>query len=247
MNLDNVSFSYPRNPERVVLKNCSLQIMQSEKIAIVGRNGAGKSTILKLLAKVYLPTSGSVSINDSNIENITQESWLNHLVYITQGAGVNDLQLKEALTGSSNPDMNRLIEASKLAGTHELIMGRKKGYDLQIRSHWERGGEDFSGGEYQRLALVSVFYRLLDEKVFVGFFDEPMSNCDNETRNRFYKAINSIPNKTIVAVAHDHHYLHYFERVVEIKDSCVYGDMRDPESIAAFEIRSSHRESVKID
>ena len=244
LSLRDVRFSYPRNIDRVVLENCNLTIYPSEKIAIVGRNGAGKSTILKLLSKVYLPNGGAVCVNDSNIADIRQESWLNHLVYITQGAEVNDLPLKEALTGSLNPDMNRLVEASKLAGTHELIMGRKRGYDLQIRSHWQRDGEDFSGGEYQRLALVSVFYRLLDEKVFIGFFDEPMSHCDNETRNRFYRAINSIPGKTIIAVAHDHHYLHYFERVIEIKDGHVYSDMNDTDSIREFEKRSKEMSKI---
>ncbi len=244
LSLSNVKFYYPRNPDRIILENCNLTINPGEKIAMVGKNGAGKSTILKLLAKVFVPVEGHVFINETSIEDITQESWLNHLVYITQGAGINDLPLKEALTGSSNPDMERLVQASKYAGTYNLIMKRKKGYDLSIRSHWEKDGEDFSGGEYQRLALTAVFYRLLDEKIFVGFFDEPMSNCDVETRNHFYKTINSIPGKTIVAVAHDHNYLHYFERVIEVKDGGVSKEMYDKISIGEYQQSFSTEEII---
>ncbi len=235
LSLKNVKFYYPRNPDRIILENCNLTINPGEKIAIVGKNGAGKTTILKLLAKIFAPVEGRVFINDTSVMDITQESLTNYLVYITQGAGVNDLPLKEALTGSLNPDMDRLVQASKYAGTYELIMGRKKGYDLSIRSHFEREGEDFSGGEYQRLSLTSVFYRLLDKKVFIAFFDEPMSHCDIETRNHFYRTINSISGKTIVAVAHDHNYLHYFERVIEIKDGSVASDMKDKVSIIEYQ------------
>ena len=236
LSMNNVCFSYP-NSERIILDNCNLKIFPEESVAIVGRNGAGKSTILRLLSKVYLPSEGTVCINDKNTIDITQESLLNHLVYISQGAEVADLPLKEALTGSSEPDMDRLVKAAKFAEAHDLIMSRKDGYSLQIRSHWAREGENFSGGEYQRLALVSAFYRLLDPNMFIVLFDEPMSNCDIETRDRFYRTITSIPGKTVIAVAHDHQYLHYFNRVVEIKDGGVSQDLRTPKEISEYEDR----------
>ena len=247
LRVENVEFYYPRKQERVVLKNCSLVIYPGEKIAIVGSNGSGKTTLLRLLSKVYLPVEGRICINETSIEDITQESWFNHMVCITQGAEVSSLPLKEALTGSVKPDMDRLIKSAKLAGSHEMIMGRESGYDLKIREFWEKDYEEFSGGQYQRLALTTMFYRLLDEKVFVGFFDEPMSHCDIETRENFYKAINSISNKTIVAVAHDHHYLHHFERVVEIKNGCVAKDLRDAQSIREYEENVSQHENVEMD
>ena len=157
LTLEHVTFSYPRNPDHIVLHNCNLVIRPEEKVAIVGQNGAGKSTILNLLAKVYLPNEGRVLINDFSIEEIKQDSWINHLVYIIQSSRINDLPLKEALAGSTNPDMDRLMQAAKLAGAHDLIVSREKKYDMQLRSHWEEEGEEFSKGEYQKLALVSAF------------------------------------------------------------------------------------------
>ena len=82
--------------------------------------------------------------------------------------------------------------------------------------------------------------------MFVGFFDEPMSHCDLETRQKFYKAITNMPGKTIVSVIHDHHYLHHFNRVVVIKDGSVFMDLRDAKSIQDYEQSLSEKENAVV-
>jgi ABC-type bacteriocin/lantibiotic exporter with double-glycine peptidase domain len=107
-------------------------------------------------------------------------------------------------------------------------------YQTQIGADWP-GGWEPSAGQWQRLKLTAAFYRLLESRVRIGLFDEPMSQCDMETRERFYRDLQSIVDKTIVVVAHDPAYLHFFKRVILIENGRVARDMRAPEEIAAYQ------------
>lgn len=237
MTLNDVSFVYPRT-ERLVLEHCSLEIRPGERIAILGRNGAGKTTLLKLLAKVYLPTEGHVLIGDCSIESVTQDSWLGHMLYVTQNSDLPEFPIWEALTGKPRDELNmeRLKRAATLSGAALFIENPHEspdGYDTQIGESWE-GGRGYSSGQLQKLKLAAAFYRLLDPAVKVVMFDEPMAHCDTETRTSFYSALQQTAGKTIVVVAHDPLYLNYFERVVVIDHGRVIQDLRCPRRIAEY-------------
>lgn len=248
ISLQNVSFAYPRQTNRLALRKCSLIIEPGEKVALVGKNGSGKTTIVRLMTKVYVPNEGEVRINDLSTREILQESWLDHVLYVTQDSQIWDFSIMEAVTGSNSDqvDMSRLLRSAKISGAEEFIKDLPLGFETQIGEDWP-GGVGFSSGQLQRLKLTAAFYRLLSPNVHIGLFDEPMAHCDTQTRERFYRSLNGVPGKTIIVVAHDPLYLHHFERVVVIDDGSVIHDLRGQQDIKRYreEIAMSLSEDLK--
>ncbi len=234
LRLDGVHFSYPSNPGTEILKGCTFSINKHEKVAIIGDNGAGKSTVLNLLAKVYTVQEGMVTIDSIPISDIAQDSLLSQMICCTQDSGLAILPISESLTASLNPDMTKLKRAASIAGADEFVEELPNGYSTRIGGDWD-DGKEFSPGERQRLKLTGSFYRIFDENVRIALFDEPMNHCDVKTRNRFYQLVTNFTDKTVVVVLHDHAYLHYFERVIEIQDGVVVNDMHNAESIRAYQ------------
>ncbi|HEY0908538.1 MAG TPA: ABC transporter ATP-binding protein [Candidatus Paceibacterota bacterium] len=226
-----VSFSYP-GQNRLALDRCSLSIASGEVVAFVGKNGAGKTTLLRMLIKVYLPNLGLVLVGRQSTSSITQESLLDRVMCVTQDATSLDVPLYELIAGCSRAyvDDSRLVRAARLAGSYDFIVRLEKGFDTQVGEDWP-GGVGFSSGEKQRIKLTAAFYRLLRDDVFAGFFDEPMSNCDSQTRSLFYQSLRSFAGKTIVVIAHDPLYLSHFDRVIEIDDGRVVGEYRGDEIV----------------
>ena len=234
---EGMHFVYPSNIETEVLSDCSLIIPGGQNIALVGENGAGKSTLIKLLSKFYLPTEGGLTIGEHAVETITQKSLLDALVCCTQDSALAELVIKESITGSLDPDMERLRLAASLSRADVFINKLEKGYDTRIGGRWN-GGKELSGGQMQRLKLAAVFYRLLEPRVKIGIFDEPMSHCDIQTKNSFYEAITSFAafsGKTIIVIVHDHVYLDRFDRVIEIQNSTIAQDLNYPMAIRDYQ------------
>lgn len=234
LELKDVSFAYP-GKDNLVLKECSLAVEPGEKVALVGRNGCGKTTILRLLTKTFTPTKGAVLVDGMRTKDILQDSLLGTILCVTQGSEVPNLKIAEALTGRdlTQVDYSRLHLACEMSGANEFIGRLPHGYATQIGSEWP-DGVGFSAGQTQRLKLAAAFYRLLDPEVRVALFDEPMSHCDSETKEQFYSAIQMVQGKTVIVVLHDPLYLNYFERVVEVREGCVQNDVRGRKAIEGF-------------
>ncbi|HUP80328.1 MAG TPA: ABC transporter ATP-binding protein, partial [Pirellula sp.] len=233
-----VSFQYP-SQKGFALRECSVDIPSGQKIALVGMNGSGKTTLARLLGKVFLPTSGTIYVDNQSIEGITQRSWINHALYLGQRFRPLELTVDYAITGSplEEADSKRFSLATSIAGTDEFISPLSGGYKSQIGEQWP-DGVGFSGGQIQRLALASALYRFLDPEVWIGIFDEPMSDCDIQTRERFYRSITSRTNgKTIIVIAHDPMYLHFFERVIVMDHGKVIKDLTG-EDIKSYQAES---------
>ncbi len=236
LELREVFFRYPRE-ENLVLKGCSISITPNEKVAIVGQNGSGKSTLLRLLSKIYLPDEGQVLVDGLSISRITQSSWFEQILFATQDTQLPRLTVEEVLTGGPprTADMNRLIQAAGHARAVEMITDEfPQQYEQQLGADWPDGKEP-STGQWQRLKITSAFYRLLEPAVRIGLFDEPMSQCDVETRERFYRELQGVSGKTIIVVAHDPVYLHYFQRVILMEHGCIVRDMCTREEIVAYQ------------
>ena len=231
--LRNVTFSYPSTKERI-LKDISFVIPAGQKVALVGHNGCGKSTILKLLSKTYLAGGGQVAVEDVPIENICQESWLNQIVYITQDCELPQFTIKEALSGEANPDMNLLRKVANVVGADQIILKKSAGYDLQIGAQW-KDGSAFSGGEYQRLKLTSAFYRIAKGGIKVVLFDEPMTGCDTQTDQLFYRSLVNLQEQTVIVVIHNPDYLHCFDRVIEMRDGKIAKDLTSRKDILEYQ------------
>ncbi len=242
--VQNISFAYPTVPDKQILNGCSLHIAAGEKIAIVGMNGGGKSTLLKLLTKFYAPTEGGILANGIPLESISQDSWLSTVLCSTQNGEIPEIPIVQAICGDDVPDWSRLQKAAGIARIDGFVSKLPMKYETRIGGGWNEGTQ-FSGGQLQRLKLAATMYGLLKPSVRIAMFDEPMSDCDAETKDSYYGYIRSLTDKTVIAVSHDHAYLHHFDRVIEIKDGIVHKDLSDPKSIAQYQNESLKRKSVE--
>jgi ATP-binding cassette, subfamily B, bacterial len=238
--VEDVSFAYPSTGVPVI-SDCSLIIRPGEKVALVGRNGSGKTTLQRLIAKTYVPTQGSIWIDGREIHSVRQQSWLNYVVVTIQDLKLPSMEIARALTGhvATDIDKDRMGTALVYSGADDVIIDLSNGIDTWIGEDWPNG-RGFSTGQLQRLALAGALYRFLDPKVFVGIFDEPMSNCDVETRARFYHSITQAPEfsrKTIIMSLHDPLYLQHFDRVLLLEDRKVAKDLRGHDEIVSYRER----------
>lgn len=194
VSIKNVNFSY--SPKVKLIQNLNLEVKKGQKIAIVGPTGCGKSTIINLLMRFYDVNSGSISISNSNIQNITRESLRNKYGMVLQETWLFNATIRENISyGNPNAPLEEVIEASKLAGLHDYIMKLPKGYDTEIIE----GGVNLSQGEKQLLCIARIF--LLKPPMLI--LDEATSNIDTRTEKRIQNAFDNImKGRTSFVVAH---------------------------------------------
>ena len=238
--VEDISFAYPSTGIPVI-SGCSLIIRPGEKVALVGRNGSGKTTLQRLIAKIYVPTRGSIWIDGHEIRRVRQQSWLNYVVVATQELKLASMEIARALTGhvATEIDKDRMGAALVFSGADDVVTELPGGINTWIGEDWPTG-RGFSTGQMQRLALAGAFYRFLDPKVLVGIFDEPMANCDVETRARFYRSISEAPEfsrKTVIMSLHDPLYLQHFDRVLLLEDGKVAKDLHGHDEIVSYRER----------
>ncbi len=236
IDIHSVSFHYPRTNTYAV-NNCNLYIPAGQTIAIVGENGSGKTTLVRLLAKVYPVVSGNIMFGTHNIMDVTQRSLLNHLQYMHQKFQAMELTIDYAIAGThfDQIDKTRLARVNDIINIDSFVQEKPNGYRSQIGEAWE-GGVGFSPGQIQRLVIAAFLYRFFDPAVYISIFDEAMSDCDIQTKHRFYHAITQQgPGKTIIAISHDHSYLHLFERVIVMEHGSVVRDITDTNEIMQYQ------------
>ncbi|GAX44205.1 ABC transporter-related protein [Tolypothrix sp. NIES-4075] len=170
-----VTFRYP-GTEEAVLENFNLTIPAGKIVAIVGDNGAGKSTILKLLCRFYDPEVGGVELDGIDLRDFSVAElrrmitvlFQNHIPYYVSAA--QNIALGDLSATSSQSEMEA---AAKASGIHDKIIRLPQGYDSML-GKWFPGGTDLSGGQWQRLALARSFFR----KAEIIILDEPTSAMD---------------------------------------------------------------------
>ncbi|WP_348623744.1 ABC transporter ATP-binding protein [Paenibacillus peoriae] len=190
----NVSVSY--ETERVILDNVSFEISPFSKTAIVGRSGAGKSTIFNILLRFYSPLSGHIYIDNYNLQEIDELSLRKYITLVQQVPYFFGGSIKENLL-VANPDaaVDDLYEACKQAYIHDTIINLPNGYETIIGEN----GSNLSGGEKQRLAIARAILR----NTRIILLDEPTSSVDNESQYFINKTLNLLShNHTIVIIAH---------------------------------------------
>jgi ATP-binding cassette subfamily B protein len=197
----NVWFKYP-NADTYVLKDLDLAIRSKEKIAIVGENGAGKTTIIKLIARLYSIQKGKILINSNNLNDLAINDWYKNISVLFQDFNTYISLSAEENIAMGRPilgiDHDKVIAAAKQADAHKFISQYKHGYE-QLLSERYKGGIRPSTGQWQKIALARMFYR--DPPLLI--FDEPTATIDaiSEYRifNRIYKFFK---NKTVIIVSH---------------------------------------------
>ena len=201
-----VSFRYPSGQQ--VLRDFTLIVPGGQKVGLVGRSGAGKSTIVALLQRLYDPDSGEVAIDDQVIGHVTQESLRGSIAVVQQDISLFHRSLLENLRygrpEASDEEVYRAVEAARCA---EFIDRLPEGYQTLVG---ERGMK-LSGGQRQRLAIARAF--LMDAPIVL--LDEATSALDTESEQSIQEALARLfRGRTVIAIAHRLSTLDSFDRIV---------------------------------
>lgn len=191
----NVSFSYVK--QQAVLSNIDLEIKVGETIALVGSTGSGKTTIIQLLAKLYLVDSGSITINNIDISEFDLNSLRSQIAFVDQNVRLFDDTVKGniALGQTSNMSSEKVEYAAKIANAYDFIQGLSEQFDSEIGEN----GVKLSGGQRQRLAIARAVAK--DSPILL--LDEATSALDSITERQVQLAIEGMQkNRTTIIVAH---------------------------------------------
>ena len=203
---ENVGFSYSQDIP--VLKNINFEIKRGEKIAVVGRSGAGKTTLMNLIKRNYLADTGNIFINDINYRDTNHKNILSLMGIIEQKENIlNDTVFNNIAIVKENAQKDEVIIAAEKAFIHNMIDSLPEKYDTLLGS----GGTLLSTGQYQRIALARIF--LKNPEIIV--LDEAMSGLDNASENIILKNIEtSFKNKTVIAVTHRLSAVKTFDKII---------------------------------
>lgn len=190
---ENVVFGYNKAK---ILKNMNFEIKPNERVAFVGKSGAGKTTIFNLITRLYHTTQGKVLLDNVNINDLTCSTIRNNMSIITQNPYIFNFSIKDnLLLAKEKATMKEIREACKLACIDEYIMTLPNKYETIVGEN----GVILSGGQKQRLAIA----RSLLMKTEIILFDEATSALDNETQSKIQEAINNLKGEyTILIIAH---------------------------------------------
>ena len=195
IDFENVTFRYA-NTNRDAIRNVTLHIEPGKTFALVGASGAGKSTILSLILRLYDPTSGAVKIDGRELRSITQKSLRDQIGLVTQETFLfHDTIFNNILFGQLNATQEQIHEAAQAAYAHEFIMAQPKDYQTVIGDK----GCLLSGGQQQRLAIA----RAILKNAPILLLDEATSSLDSESEQQIQKALAKLAaGRTVIAIAH---------------------------------------------
>lgn len=181
---ENVSFRYP-GTERWILRGMSLHIPAGAVVALVGENGAGKSTVVKLLARMYQPTEGRILVDGVDLAELDVDAWRERLSAAFQDFAKFELLAQQTVGVGDLPrldDEPAVAAALDRAGAGDVVPKLPRGVASQLGSSWE-DGVDLSTGQWQKLALGRALMR---EDPLVVFFDEPTASLDAPTEHALF-------------------------------------------------------------
>lgn len=197
---ENVSFRY-KGQENYALKNINITLSPGEKLAVVGLNGAGKTTFIKLLLRLYDVSEGRILLNGTDIRSFDRAEYFRMFAPAFQDVTVFAFPMSENVSMSEpfNTDKDKAEEMLRSAGLGEKIDSLEKGVDTELLKVLYDDGVDLSGGEKQKLALARALYK--DSKIIV--LDEPTAALDALAEYRLYRSFDGmIGKKTAVYISH---------------------------------------------
>lgn len=210
--LRNVRFSYDGKTN--VLEHCNLKINDGERMALVGRSGAGKSTVIELISRFYDTDEGEVLIGGKNVKELNYETILKNISIVFQRTFLTRDSVMENIRMGSNASLEEVRLAAKEAQIDDFIMSLPDGYDTKVGSF----GSRFSGGEKQRIAIARAI--LKNSPILI--LDEATSASDPENQKEIDRAIQNLcKGKTVIVVAHRLSALKMCDRVAVVEDHTI--------------------------
>ncbi len=194
----NVSFRYPGS-EAYALRNVSIKFRVGERLAVVGMNGSGKTTFIKLLCRLYDPTEGEILLNGIDIRKYDYNEYLSIFSVVFQDFKLFSFSLGQNVAASVEVDKDRAISCLKKAGFGDRLQRLSKGLDTCLYKDFEEDGVEISGGEAQKIALARALYK---NAPFI-ILDEPTAALDPVAEYEVYSKFNEIVgDKTAVYISH---------------------------------------------
>ena len=195
----NVTFTYPK-AEKPVLSNVSFSVHKGEKISIVGLTGAGKSTLVKLICRMYQADSGEILVNGRNIYDYDYLSYMNVISAVFQDYKLFNFSIEENIscreTGADENRVNYLVEQ---VGMKEKIDELPEGIASRFGKEYDEEGVELSGGQGQKIAIARALYK----KASMVILDEPASALDPIAEAEIYEKFNSlVEDKTAIYISH---------------------------------------------
>lgn len=206
--LDHVTFGYDINTP--VLKDISLHVREGEMLGIVGRSGAGKTTLVNLISRLYDTNEGTISIDGEDVRNLAFQDLRRNVAMVSQDTYIFMGTVAENIA-YANPKATRedIIRAAMLASAHEFISNMPDGYDTVIGA----SGKDLSGGEKQRISIARAV--LANPKILI--LDEATASVDTETEKAIQQSLNYlVQGRTTLSIAHRLSTLRDADRLVVI-------------------------------
>ncbi len=210
LELRNLTFAYPDQPDTPVLENITLSIKKGEKIGIVGKSGGGKTTLVKLLLGYYDIPDDQLHIDDApvSVKDIARS-----IAYVPQDTSLFHRSIADNIAYAANRTVSRaeVIEAAKKAHAHDFITQIDHGYDAMVG---ERGVK-LSGGQRQRIAIARAILR--DAPILI--LDEATSALDSESEYRIQRALHEVmKDRTAIVIAHRLSTIQKLDRIIVIDE-----------------------------
>lgn len=194
----NVSFQYPQT-DTFALRNISLQFNVGERLAVVGMNGSGKTTFIKLLCRLYDPTEGEILLDGINIKDYDYQEYMSIFSVVFQDFQLLAYKLGQNIAANRGYDHSRADQCLTDSGFEKCLKKLPEGLETFLYKEFDENGVIISGGEAQKIALARALYK---EASFI-ILDEPTASLDPIAEFEIYKSMNDIVgNKTAVFISH---------------------------------------------
>lgn len=230
-----VSFKYPRS-ENYILRDVNLVIRPGEHLSIVGLNGAGKTTFIKLLCRLYDVTDGEIRIDGINIKEYTEEEYRKLFAVVFQDYRIFAFSLRDNIALAGEAEDEKIDETLKLSGFYEAAHKLEHGLDTTLFKSYDEKGTELSGGQQQKTAIARALYRNSP----IVILDEPTAALDPVAEYDIYRQFNTlVGGKTAIYISHRLSSCKFCDRIAVFANDTIqeYGSheelMRIPEGIYA--------------
>ncbi len=215
---EHVSFRYPRT-EHEVLKDINITIRPGEHLSVVGLNGAGKTTFIKLLCRLYDVTEGAIYVNDINIREYEYEEYMKLLSVVFQDFKLFSMSIGENIRlGDWEKEAKDLEELCRISGLEEKIRSLPEGLDTLLYKNFSKKGVEPSGGEAQKMAITRAIFK--DAPIVV--LDEPTAALDPVAEYEIYRQFDRLMgNKTAVYISHRLSSCKFCDRIAVFADNTI--------------------------
>ena len=193
-----VSFKYPGSDD-FVLRDVSCTIRPGSRTAIVGENGSGKTTFVKLICRLYDPTEGEILLDGQNIKMYNYQDYMRILSVVFQDFKLLSFSLGSNIALSSTYSTQRVIDSVEKAGLPSKLQEMPKGIETSLYTDFDDDGVEISGGEAQKIAIARALYK----NAPILILDEPTASLDPISEADIYRSLNqNLENKCVLFVSH---------------------------------------------